>query len=109
MEELELTYLPKSLPPAVFNSPSKEVIDIYIPASAEHPDLRIRKSGSKYEITKKQPIAEGDASRQLETTIPLRPEEYADLNTIPGKRVSKIRYFYKENGFDYEVDVFQDA
>ena len=109
MEELELTFLPRSLPPQVFKSPSKEMLDIYIPVSSEHPILRIRKKGDTYEITKKHPITEGDASRQLETTIPLTPEEFADLEKLPGKRVAKTRYLYEENGVRYEIDVFNDA
>ena len=89
MEEIELTYLPKNLPEMIFQAPSKKMVDIYIPASSEHPFLRIRKSGGKSEITKKQPIKEGDSSHQLETTIPLSEEEYSDLEKISGKRVSK--------------------
>jgi len=106
MEELELTYLIKELPEGVLKSESKEILDIYIPTEAEHPSLRIRRSGNKYEITKKQPIKDGDASRQLETTIPLTPEEFADLNKLEGKRVQKTRYYYQENNISYEVDVF---
>lgn len=109
MEELELTYLPKFLPQGVFNSPSQDLLDIYIPASAKHPILRIRRLGNKYEITKKQPIMEGDSSRQLETTIPLSVEEYTDLEKIPGKRINKTRYFYEEHGFHYEIDIFGES
>jgi CYTH domain-containing protein len=110
MEEFELTYLPKkeflkNLEGLSF----KEMIDIYIPVLAHHPTLRIRKSGEKYEITKKQPVKEGDSSHQLETTIPLTTEEYADLNKLKGKRIFKNRYLYKEGGYTYEVDVFQGA
>jgi adenylate cyclase len=106
MNEFELTYLPKNIPAAVWSSPSKEMVDIYIPASAPHPHLRIRKSGSKYEITNKQPAVDGDSSHQIEQTIPLTAEEYADLEKVPGKRVYKKRYLYNENGIDYEIDVF---
>ncbi|MBI2025769.1 MAG: adenylate cyclase [Candidatus Levybacteria bacterium] len=107
MEELELTYLPKFLPSGVTSSPSKKMLDIYLPGSAEHPILRVRRLEDRYEITKKQPVTKGDSSRQLETTIPLTKEEFAELEKLSGKRIDKIRYFYKENGFNYEVDVFQ--
>ncbi|MBX4198546.1 hypothetical protein KW782_04425 [Candidatus Parcubacteria bacterium] len=107
MEELELTYLAKELPPKLKESPSKELLDIYIPSSARHPILRIRKSGSKYEITKKHPVKDGDASHQLETTIPITEEEFKELNQLSGKRVEKVRYYYKENGLLYEVDAFK--
>ena len=106
MEEFELTYLAGTLPADLWKSPKKEILDIYIPSSGGHPDLRIRKSGTKYEITKKQPVKDGDSSHQLETTIPLTPEEYKELSTLPGKRVSKTRYYYSYEGRTYEVDVF---
>ena len=109
MEEIELTYLPKGLPDGVTRSFSKELLDIYLPAGADHPTLRVRRSGNTFEITKKQPVQEGDASHQIETTIPLTAEEFADLEKLEGKRVYKTRYYYMENGVDYEVDVFQDA
>jgi CYTH domain-containing protein len=108
MEELELTYLPKYLPDGVLASTAKEMLDIYIPSSAAHPTLRIRQCGTKFEITKKQPIVDGDASRQLETTIPLTNDEYSDLAQLAGKRVQKTRFYYQENGVNYEVDVFRN-
>lgn len=107
MEEIELTYLPKELPVGLKNASSKEMIDIYIPQSSSHPTLRIRHIGDKYEMTKKTPVKEGDASHQIETTIPLTKEEFDDLEKIEGKRVSKTRYYYKENGINFEIDVFQ--
>ena len=108
MEELELTYLIKYVPEGLKNSPFREIIDIYIPSSVEHPDLRIRKSGDVHEITKKQPIDKADKSHQIETTIPLTPKEYEEFNTLQGKRVRKIRYYYKEEERAFEIDIFQD-
>lgn len=108
-DEFELTYLVKELPVGVLGSSAKEILDIYLPATADHAILRIRKSGDKYEITKKVPAVGTDSSHQIENTIPLTLEEFADLSTLPGKRVRKIRYYYYEDGTDYEVDVFQDA
>ena len=105
MEEIELTFLPKSLP-SLAGCESKEILDIYLPSTARHPHLRIRHSGEKYEITNKEPITQGDASHQLETTIKLGSEEFDELAQVPGKRISKTRYFYKENGHTYEIDVF---
>lgn len=104
--ELELTYLAKSLPAGMATAQRKEMMDIYIPATSPHPTLRIRKNGEKYEITKKEPIVDGDSSRQLETTIPLRPEEFAELSQLSGKLVAKTRYLYQENNINYEIDVF---
>ncbi|MCR4328250.1 MAG: hypothetical protein NUV53_01900 [Patescibacteria group bacterium] len=109
MDEFELTYLAKNIPYGVLQSPSKEIIDIYAPETTEHPTLRIRKSGIKYEITKKVPAKEGDSSHLIETTIPLTQEEYEPLSKIPGKRISKIRYYYTEQSTSYEFDVFQEG
>lgn len=108
MEELELTYLVRELPEGVLRSPSKELLDIYLPADAAHPILRIRKAGDQYEITKKEPIDAQDASRQLETTIPLTADEFKELETIPGRRVAKTRYYYQEGDISYEIDAFRD-
>ncbi len=109
MEELERTYLAKKVSVEMLAAPSKEILDIYLPSTTEHPVLRLRKSGSSFEMTKKQPVVEGDASRQIETTIPLTEAEFAELNSLQGKRVHKIRYYYLHEGIQYEIDVFQDA
>ena len=108
MEEFELTYLPKKEILSKLEGVSfKEMLDIYLPSTSKHPTLRIRKSGNKYEMTKKEPIKEGDSSHQLETTIPLTQEEFNELSLIEGKRVSKNRYLYTESEHTYEIDVFQ--
>ena len=106
MEELERTFLAKELPAGLLESPSKEMLDIYLPAASPHPILRIRKSGDKYEITNKKPIDDSDRSRQLEQTIALTKEEYDDLSQVPGRRVQKTRYIYPHEGYTYEIDVF---
>jgi len=108
MEEIELTYLVKILPAGLKNAPKKEMLDIYIPASAEHPTLRIRNIGDRCEITKKEPIHGNDSSYQLETTIPLTAQEFSDFEKLPGKRVRKTRFYYQESGTKYEVDVFRE-
>ncbi|MFW5884754.1 MAG: CYTH domain-containing protein [Patescibacteria group bacterium] len=109
MLELEKTYLAKYLPEDLKKSPSKELIDVYIPGSHLHPRLRLRKNGGNFEITKKQPKVEGDASAQTEETIVLSREEFEALNNqVEGKRVRKIRYFYNHQGRRAEIDVFQD-
>ncbi len=108
MEELERTYLAKELPPNLAACRSKSMLDIYVPSTSSHPIVRIRKRGDVYEITKKAPIVEGDASRSMEETIPLTLEEYRELSAIPGKRISKNRYYYTDGGIDFEIDVFQD-
>ncbi len=109
MEEIELTYLAKELPPDIKNSPHKEILDIYMPNASGHSTLRIRKAGEKYEITKKEPIRGNDSSHQLESTISLTAEEFRELSRLEGLRVKKKRYYYQENGTNYEVDIFQDG
>jgi len=108
MIERELTFLAKRLPEGLADCKFKEVLDIYLPKESRHPTLRIRKNGDKYEITKKEPINEGDSSEMLEETIPLTKEEFQELSTIEGKRVRKLRYYYDHNGKTAEVDIFQD-
>ena len=71
MIELEKTYLVKELPKNLLKSKSKEIIDIYVPATVAHPILRIRENGDKFEITKKAPIAGKDNSQHTEEAIHL--------------------------------------
>ncbi len=108
MIELEKTYLAKNLPEDLEEHDSKEVVDIYIPKESDHPSLRIRKNGDKYEITKKEPIKEGDASIQKEQTVNLKEEEFKALEKLDGKKLRKIRYSYKTENYEAEIDVFQD-
>ncbi|MEW5955482.1 MAG: hypothetical protein AB1626_03020 [Candidatus Micrarchaeota archaeon] len=106
--ELEKTFLAKALPPELDKTRFDDLLDVYIPATAHHPVLRIRKKGGKLEITKKQPAKDGDASEQYEHTIPLTPAEFEALSKIEGKRLHKHRYYCNWNGTMAEVDVFQD-
>jgi len=105
--ELEKTYLAKYLPEGLEKCPFKEIKDIYIPESIEHPVLRIRQHGDKYEITKKQPVHGTDSSEQYEHTIILTKEEFSSMEQVKGKVVRKIRYYYNHCGIQAEVDVFQ--
>lgn len=107
MIELELTYLAKYLPQGLTGCPSKEIIDIYIPASQPHPKLRIRQNGDTYEITKKEPVQGGDASKQEEQTIKLTSAEFQTLSQLEGKKAHKIRYYFPSERRTAEIDVFQ--
>jgi len=108
MIELERTFLAKRIPDGLKNCKSKEIIDIYIPLSEEHPKLRIRKNGDKFEMTKKQPVNGNDSSKQKEDTIILNEKEFNSLSELDGKKLHKIRYYYDYNGIVAEVDVFLD-
>lgn len=107
--ELELTYLAKRLPDGLEKHKHKEVLDIYLPKSAAHPTLRLRKSGDRFMITKKEPVNGSDSSHMLEQTIPLTAIEFGELSQLEGKRLRKIRYSYDYKGAKIEVDIFQDA
>lgn len=108
MIEIERTYLAKFLPKNLKSCEYKELIDIYIPESAQHPDLRIRKNGDRYEITRKRPVDLSDSSRQDENTIILSRDEFEYLSSLKGKRIRKLRYLYHYNDFIAEFDIFQD-
>ena len=108
MQEIERTYLAKHVPNGLKDCESREIIDVYIPKSVDHPTLRIRKNGDKFEITKKQPVNEGDSSVQKEETIVLSESEFNSLSSVDGKKVRKIRYYYPYEGRTAEIDVFQD-
>lgn len=108
MEELERTYLAKYIPEGLEKCAAKRIVDRYIPLESQHPVLRLRKSGEKMELTKKQPAKEGDASCQIEETIPLNKEEYAALFRLPAKAVVKTRYIYPCGEVVAEVDVFEE-
>lgn len=108
MIELEKTYLAKYLPKGLKSCPHKKIVDIYIPKEFAHPKIRIRKNGDKYEITKKEPVAD-DPSHQLEQTIKITDKEFSELEKLPGKKVHKIRYLYPYEGRTAEIDVFQEG
>ncbi len=105
MIELERTYLAKYLPKNLEKCKKEEILDIYIPKSAFHPVLRIRKRGEEYKITKKEPI-KGNASVQKEQTINLSREEFEALSKIDGKKLRKLRYYYPHEERGAEIDVF---
>ncbi len=108
MIELERTYFAKYLPEGLKNCKKKEILDIYIPISSKHPILRIRKSGDKYEITKKQPVDGVDSTKQIEETISLTQEEYNDFAQLEGKRSHRFRYLYPYKNQIAEIDIFLD-
>lgn len=104
--EIELTFLAKDLPKGLASCRHVAMEDIYLPSSAAHPQLRLRRQGEKYMITKKTPVKEGDASMQTEETIVLSEAEYESLRGADGKHVSKTRYYVPYNDLTAEIDVF---
>lgn len=107
--EYERTFLAKELPQGIDECEKTEIVDIFLPTTARHPVLRLRKRGEKLRMTKKYPDGD-DHSVQHEHTIPLTPEEYDELvASVKGKRFRKVRHYYEENGTTFEVDVYKDV
>jgi CYTH domain-containing protein len=105
--ELELTYLAAELPEEIKKSKPKILVDVYVPESGvKHARLRLRQKGDSFEITKKIPINEHDASAHTEMTIPLDEAEFNALASVSDKRVVKDRYNVYIEGYPAEVDVF---
>lgn len=104
--EREYTYLVKYLPDGLFDCPSKEMIDLYIPDNVIHPTLRIRKQGEKMMITKKTPVEDADRSIQQEQTITLNQLEYDALTKSSNKCIQKTRYYYPRQWHICEIDIF---
>ncbi len=103
--EYELTYLSNKLPDEIKNACPKHMIDIYVPDTAYHPYLRIRKKDDKCEITKKRSV-NGDATIMEENTIPLTLEEFDAMKNCSNKIIEKNRYNVYINNHSAEVDVF---
>ncbi len=103
MKELERTFLARYVPD-LSGCASREVIDIYVPKSREHPTLRIRKNGDRFEITKKEPASENPAVMN-EETVSITSEEFEALSHTEGKRLHKTRYFYKKDGLDAQIGI----
>jgi adenylate cyclase len=104
--ELEKTYLLKRLPENLADCRFEIIRDSFIPADSDHPVIRLRQRGGRYEITKKEPIDGIDSTRQEEHTIKLSQREFEVLDTVPGQRFAKRRYYCTIDGFAAEVDVY---
>lgn len=105
--ELERTFLARELPKEIAGAEYVEIVDVYVPDGPGHATLRLRKKGDKYAITKKTPMTD-DSSEMMEHTIELNASEYAALCGCSKKRVVKKRYYVRIDGFDAEVDVFEE-
>lgn len=103
--ELERTYLAKELPKEIDEADYVEIVDIYIPDGIDFANMRLRKKGDEYFMTKKTVVSD-DASEQVEQTIELSLREYEALSSCSNKRVEKRRYYAKIDGHNAEVDVF---
>jgi len=108
--ELELTFLPRSVPSQLGSRTATRVVDYYFPADpAIHPRLRIRAADDTYSLTKKMPVEGADSSAHLESTIPLTTLEFDDLTRSWSRIVEKDRFAITIDGYPCEVDVFRGS
>lgn len=108
--ELELTYLAKAIPEEIKGLAPQQMEDTYFPEDpAVHAQLRVRRKDSTYVVTKKVPAVEGDASVQIETSIPITRVEFESIASGSKRKIMKDRYVTQINGYDAEVDVFKGA
>lgn len=105
MLESEYSFLVKFVPKDLEKYPKKEIKQGYY--SDLPSPLRIRESEGKYELTKKVPLKEGDASRYDEVNLPIKKEEFDRLWPACKKSLSKIRYYYPlKNDLKAEIDIY---
>lgn len=107
--ELEKTYLLKELPADLADCKSEILSDAYVPVTSRHPNLRLRRKGDQYQLTKKIPVSGTDSSRQNEHTILLTPEEAAAFDNLEAKRFTKRRHYCTIDGYAAEVDVYLEG
>lgn len=104
--ELELTYLVSRLPDLSGIEPVV-LEDFYIPEDQSIPPrVRLRRKNDEYEFTKKVRIEGQDASRHVETSIPINKQEFDDLTKDRTRRVTKLRYKLMIDGHAAELDMF---
>lgn len=108
MLEREKTYLLYSLPEDFNLYIEQEIIDIYIPLSDGMAQLRARKKGKKYELTKKFPLQIWNNSLQTENTILIDEDEFNYLFTYLPCVLKKKRYSHSpQKWIMYDIDIFE--
>lgn len=80
------------------------MIDYYVPNVRGHMDLRIRKKGETYCITRKTPVETGVMK---EVTMPIERLEFMLLTHGIETSISKTRFKIKFNGYDAELDIYE--
>ncbi len=106
MIEIEKTFLVKDIPFDLSPFLSEIIHQGYI--SSTPSPLRIRQKGSKFELTKKIPLKEGDFSSAEEININLTQYEFDKLWPLVEKSLEKIRYRIPlANNLTAELDVYQ--
>jgi CYTH domain-containing protein len=106
MIERERTYLIKKLPEDLHKHPVQEILDVYIMGQDGMAQIRARKKGKTYELTKKVPIDQNNTSIQKEETFEINEDEFDYLYTYLPFKIKKKRYAYKKGNIVYDIDVF---
>jgi CYTH domain-containing protein len=106
--EFERRYLPRNLPTGIEQCKVDLIQDVALPEGVAFPHLRLRQVGGNYVITKKVPVDE-DSSRHQEDTIRLTKDEFEALAKGNSRGFVKSRYYCNIEGYDAEIDVYQDG
>lgn len=93
IKELERRFLPRYLPDIPTYSTIELIEDFYIPASVEHPKMRLRRVGDRIDLQRKSVDGAGiDASMMIEYRIEnISVEEFTAIRAIPHKKLLKKR------------------
>ncbi len=106
MIEIEKTFFVKDIPFDLSLFPSEIINQGYI--SSPPSPLRIRQKGSKFELTKKIPLKNGDFSSAEEINIDLTQYEFDKLWSLVEKSLEKIRYYIPlQDNLIAEINVYQ--
>lgn len=98
--EIERKYLVNNLPDNLDSYPSKDITQAYIDME---PEVRIRKLGDDYFLTKK---SDGTIKRE-EIEVSITKQEYEEyLLTIINNKIEKTRYYIPVNAALAELDIY---
>ena len=105
--ELEKTYLVKTIPNLKDFDSSLEMKDTYIPIDSDHPQIRLRRLGTKSFLTKKIPAISGEGFEEY--TIFLSEKEYLVFKEIKGRVLAKTRYVKSiSKGIVCHLDIYKE-
>ena len=107
-KELERRFLINAVPEEVRQIVPTVVADCYWPVESGHCQLRMRRVGNRFEMTKKLPVSCNDLSIMEEHTIPLSEAEYSALKAAPAKWLVKDRYVMDTVSARVELGVFRE-
>lgn len=105
--EIERTFILNQVPNDLAKYTEKHLLDIYLPASSDNPQIRLRQINDTYFLTKKYPKIPQDLSIMVEETIILSYSEFDYFRAnLGGKLLEKKRYTYKSDDYILDLDVY---